>query len=446
MSNDIWKIFHLIFFISLYFPFVISSDLCSLIPMPYEVFLAVRHLRSRQKRRLAHVTALIAVIGIAVGVAALIVTLALANGFRDEMRDKILRGTAHLTVMRSDGRSMADYKEVASRIADIPGVVAASGTTYDGAVIIGPRGSAYAVLRGIDAMSVSATNNITRSLIAGSADHVFEVHDTQSKEQKLPTVALGAELAARTGLNVGDSAEVIAAHSSFSSANGRSHRVQVGGIFRSGLFEYDSTWVYVPLETAAAFSGNAHAASVISVQVNNIYDVKQAAAKVKELLGSSYTTVDWQEANRPLFTALALERRIGLIVIALIILIAVLNITTTLILIVMERRRDIAILNTMGATPGSIMSIFVIEGAIVGIVGAIAGVTLGAVSIMIANRYKLISLPADVYSISNVPLNLHFRDMALAALVAFALSIVATIYPARAAARIRPAKLLRDAG
>jgi len=414
--------------------------------MPYEIFLALRHLRSRQKRRLARVTALIAVVGIAVGVAALIVALALANGFRDEMRDKILRGTAHLTVMRSDGQSISDYKEVAGRIASVAGVATATGTTYDGAVVIGPRASAYAVLRGTDGTSTQATADIACSLIAGSVDHVFETHETQGQEQDNPAVVLGAELAARTGLNVGDRAEIIPAHSGFSSSNGRKRHVRVAGIFRSGLFEYDSTWIYLPLDTAAAFSGDAHAASVISVHVRNIYDVKQTGTRVRELLGSSYTTVDWQEANRPLFTALALERRIGVIIIALIILIAALNITTTLILIVMERRRDIAILNTMGATPGSIMSIFVIEGAIVGVLGAVAGVTLGAIAILIANRYQLISLPPDVYSISNVPLNLHFRDMALAALVAFALSIVATIYPARAAARIRPAEMLRDAG
>jgi lipoprotein-releasing system permease protein len=412
--------------------------------MPYELFLALRHLRSRQKRRLARVTALIAVVGIAVGVAALIVALALANGFRDEMRDKILRGTAHLTVMRSDGRSMPDYNEVAGRIASVPGVVSASGTTYDGAVVIGPRGSAYAVLRGIDANSITARAEMSRSLVAGSADHFFDSPQTQSQDQEYPAAMLGAELATRTGLNQGDIAEIITADSRSLSSNGKSHRIRVAGIFRSGLFEYDSTWIYVPLETAAVFSRDAHAASVISVQVNNIYEVKQTAARVKQVLGDSYTTLDWQEANRPLFTALALERRIGVIIIALIILIAALNITTTLILVVMERRRDIAILNTMGATSRSIMSIFVIEGAIVGVLGAVLGVTLGAISIAIANHYHLISLPADVYSISNVPLNLRPGDMTLAALVALVLSIVATIYPARAAARIRPAEMLRD--
>ena len=409
--------------------------------MPYEVFLALRHLRSRQKRRLARVTSLIAVIGIAVGVAALIVALALANGFRDEMRDKILRGTAHLTVMRSDGQAMPDYRDVAARIASVPGVVSATGTTYDGAVIIGPKASAYAVLRGVDGTSAQVTAEIASTLTAGSVERVFAA---RGETQDLPLVVLGSELAARTGLNVGDAAEIITAQAGVSSANGSKRHVRVAAIFRSGLFEYDSTWIYLPLETVAVFSGEAHAAAVISVQVANIEDVKSTAANVKQSLGSSYATVDWQEANRPLFTALALERRIGLVIIGLIIFIAALNITTTLILVVMERRRDIAILNTMGATAGSIMSIFVIEGAIVGALGAASGVLLGAIAILIANRYQLISLPADVYSISNVPLHLNFRDLALAALVAFVLSILATVYPARAAARIRPAEMLRD--
>lgn len=385
-------------------------------------------------------TALFAVCGIAVGVAALIVALALANGFRDEMRDKILQGSAHLTVMRSDGQAMTDYEEVAARVAGVEGVRSATGTTYDGAVVIGPKGSAYAVLRGIDGSSSQSIEDISRTVIAGSVAPLFD-----NTDQKPPNVIVGAELATRTGLQVGDTAEVISASPGVSSGSSRRH-VRVTGIFRSGLFEYDAAWVYLQLDTAAAFAGGPHTATVIGVQVWNIYNVKQTAAKVGGSLGSSYTIVDWQDANRPLFTALALERRIGVVIIALIILTAALNITTTLILVVMERRRDIAILNAMGATARSIMGIFVVEGAIVGAVGALIGVSLGVGATILANRYKLISLPADVYSISYVPLNLQMRDVIVAALVAFVITVIATIYPARAAARVRPAEMFRDAG
>ena len=412
--------------------------------MPYELFLALRYLRARQKRRLVRVTALIAVVGIAVGVGALTFALALASGFRDEMREKILGGTAHLTVMRADGQPMPDHKGVADRIAAIDGVEEATGTTYDGAVVIGPKGSAYAVLRGIDGVAPQASAGLHKSMIAGDATSLFEPDpETGVSNSERPRVVLGSELAARTGLQMDDAAEIITAGPTASSTK---REVRVVGIFRSGLFEYDSTWIYLSLDSAAAFTGGQHAASVISVRLRDIDSVKETAAKVEQLLGSSYSTIDWQEANRPLFTALALERRIGSVIIGLIILIASLNITTTLILVVSERRRDIAVLNTLGATGRSIMSVFVIEGAIVGTVGAVVGVALGAIAIVITNHYQLISLPADVYSISNVPLNLNLRDAALAAGIAFLLSVIATLYPAHAAARIRPAEMLRDAG
>ena len=413
--------------------------------MPYEFFLALRYLRARQKRRLVRVTALIAVVSIAVGVAALMFALALAHGFRDEMRDKILGGTAHLTVMRADGQPIPDHPGLAARIASVDGVVAATGTTYDGAVVIGPKGSAYAVLRGIDDATPSALAELDTTVIAGSASSLFGANrDPLAGIREPPRIVLGSELATRTGLQPGDTAEVISAGGFSSSSTKRT--VRVVGIFRSGLFEYDSTWVYLSLDSAAAFTGGQHAASVISVRLRDINAVKETAAKVQQLTGDSYKTVDWQEANRPLFTALALESRVGAIIIGLIILIAAFNITTTLILVVTERRRDIAVLNTLGATSRSIMSVFVIEGAIVGLVGATAGVLLGVVAILTANRYRLISLPADVYSISNVPLSLNLRDAFLAAGVAIVLSVIATLYPARAAAGIRPAEMLRDAG
>jgi lipoprotein-releasing system permease protein len=408
--------------------------------MPYEFFLAFRHLRSRRNRRLARVTALIALTGISVGVAALIVAQALANGFRDEMRDKILRGTSHLTVMRTDGQSIADYRSLASEISRVEGVTAAAGTSYDGAVVVGPSSSAYAILRGLDTNS-GHFDVVTSTLIAGAIEPLLNA----PSEQERVHVLLGSELAKRAGLALGDEANIMAVSPGDSPAAAKHQRVTIAGIFRTGLFEYDSTWVYLPLTAAEKFAGGQHAVSVVSVQLRDIYDVKNVTEKIRQLVGTEYTMVDWQEANRPLFTALELERRVGFVIIGLIILIAALNITTTLVLVVMERRKDIAILNAMGATRASIMGIFVVEGAVVGLVGALAGVLLGTTSVYVANYFNLISLPPDVYSIAHVPLNLRLRDAAWAALVAFALSTLATIYPARAAAKVRPAELLRDA-
>jgi lipoprotein-releasing system permease protein len=397
--------------------------------MPYEIFLAFRYLRSRRKRRLARATSVAAVLGICMGVAALIVAFALSNGFRDEMRDKILQGTAHMSVLRADGRPIEDHAELARRLRGVDGVVNASATSYDGALARGSKGSGYAVLRGIE-----NDGQASRWLSEGSFTPLFVPGE-------IPNAVVGSDLAARLGLSVGDVFQVLPANEQAGTAT---RRLRVAGTFRSGLFEYDSTWIYVAFETASAFSGNNHAASVMSVQVSDVDNVKQVAANVSKVLGSGYTIIDWQQANQPLFSALALERRMGLFIIGLIIAVGTLNITTMLILVVVERRRDIAILSALGATRTGVMFVFIIEGAVVGAIGAITGVVLGVALCLIGNHYKLVSLPADVYSISSVPLTPRPAEMFFAALVAFGLSVLATIYPARAASRLRPVEALRD--
>jgi lipoprotein-releasing system permease protein len=403
--------------------------------MPYEIFLAFRYLRSRHKRRLARVTAVAAMLGIAMGVAALIVTFALSNGFRDEMREKILQGTAHLSVLRADGLPIADYSNLSQRLKQVDGVSSASATTYDGGMARGSKGSAYAVLRGIE-RDGGQTTQLRQWLVEGSFDSLFE-----PSAASIPPAVVGSELATRIGISVGDVFQVIPANETVANTT---RRLRVVGTFRSGLFEYDSTWIYVDFNTATAFAGGNHAASVMSVQVKDADAVKQVAANVQTALGNDYTTIDWQQANQPLFAALALERRMGLVIIGLIIAIAALNITTMLILVVVERRRDIAILSTLGATRKGVMLLFIIEGAVVGAIGALAGVLIGLAACYVGNEFKLVSLPADVYSISNVPLNANFSETLLAAVIAFALSVAATIYPARAASRLRPVEALRD--
>jgi lipoprotein-releasing system permease protein len=255
----------------------------------------------------------------------------------------------------------------------------------------------------------------------------------------MPQAVVGSELATRIGVAVGDVFEVVGAGGS------ATRRLRVAGVFRSGLFEYDSTWIYIPFETAATFAQGDHAGSVVSVQVDDADNVKQIAARVLASIGDGYTVVDWQQANQPLFAALALERRMALFIIGLIVAIAALNITTMLILVVVERRRDIAILSTLGATRLGVMLVFIIEGAVVGAIGAAAGVLLGLAACFIGNHYKLVSLPADVYSISNVPLHANLGETLIAATIAFGISVLATIYPARNAARMRPVEVLRDA-
>jgi lipoprotein-releasing system permease protein len=445
--------------------------------MPYELFLALRYFYSRRRRPMARATAMFAVAGIAFGVAAFIVAVALSNGFRDEMRDKILSSTAHITLMRRDGQPFTDYRGLRARVREVEGVRDAAATFYDGALLSGANNSAYAVLRGLDPESTRSIEQLRRSLISGTIEPLVNdasltedakqaesgkkepaqtarqlEPDTKSysdapSEAALPAVIIGAELAARTGLRLGDIGQIISGEAALTPLGlaPRYRRVRVAGIFRSGLYEYDATWVYVSLRLASQFSGEQNpSASAISLEVADIYETGETAARVRASAGEQFTTVDWQEANRPLFAALTLERRMGLFIIAIIILLAALNITTTLVLVVVERRADIAILSAMGACARSIMLLFILEGAMIGALGAFFGVALGLLASFLGDRYRLVSLPADVYSISNVPFHTRAQDILLAALVAFVLSLLATIYPARAAARLRPAEALRD--
>jgi lipoprotein-releasing system permease protein len=444
--------------------------------MPYEFFLALRYLYSRRRRPLARATALFAVAGIAFGVSSFIVALALSNGFRDEMRDKILSSTAHVTLMRRDGQPFTDYRALITRVREVEGVHSAAATFYDGALLSGANSSAYAILRGLDHESARSVEQLRRSLTAGTIEPLLNAAsapaesskkeaptassaenrplepDTSSytetpSEAALTNVIIGWELAARTGLRAGDVAQIISGSATLTPLGlaPRYRRVRVAAIFRSGLYEYDATWVYVSLSDASLFSGEQKSsASAISLEVADIYNVSEIAARVRERAGSDFTTVDWQEANRPLFAALTLERRMGLFIIAIIILLATLNITTTLVLVVVERRADISILSAMGARTSSIMLLFIIEGALIGGIGASLGVLVGIIAAFIGNRYRIVSLPADVYSISSVPFHTRAEDILLAAAVAFILSLLATLYPARAAARLRPAEALRD--
>src|SRR5919112_191642 len=411
--------------------------------MPYELFLALRYLRVRRGRRVARWTALAAVVGIACGVAALIVALALANGFRDELRDKILRGTAHVTLSRV-GEGGEDPRALAERVRGIEGVADAAPTTYEGALLSGPDGATYTLLRGVDERSTRARANVQSTVTEGSLDSVFQTEGGAKAEEAdavadapVPVV-LGEELAARTGLSrVGD--EGWALTGSVAQESGeyepRASRVRVVGLSRTGLYEYDSTWTYLGLDAVGRVTG-ARPSTVVSVEARDLYESGEVARRLRASLGEGWEAVDWGETNRPLFDALALERRTVALIIMLITVVAALNITTTLALVVVERRADIAVLLTLGARARGVTLVFMLA-------GALAGVAAGLAACFAADRFQVVRLPADVYSLSAVPLHPHAWDVLLPALAAFAVSLLATVYPARQAARVRPAEVLR---
>jgi len=439
--------------------------------VPFELFLALHYLRPRRGGRLggAQVTALAGVAGIACGVAALVAAMALANGFRDEMRDKILRGTAHVTVAPAVGNRVEDWHALASRIRSVEGVREVTPTTYAGALLSGPDGAAYAVLRGVEGGSARELSGIRAALTSGSVEELFRPPpegargagddgktagessagagplDALGFADDVPAipVIVGAELAARTGLrSVGDEALLLAGEK-IPEPPGiapRARRVRVAGLFRTGLHEFDATWAYTSLSEAVAFTNDA---PVLSVETSDIYRADEVGARIRQTLGAGFSVIDWQEANRPLFAALELERRTVALIVALIVAVAALNITTTLVLVVVERRADIAILTAVGARARSVMALFVAEGAIIGAVGAGLGVALGLLICYLGDRYRLVSLPAEVYSLSSIPFRPRAVETGLAALAAFAVCVLATLYPARRAARMRPAEAFR---
>jgi lipoprotein-releasing system permease protein len=417
--------------------------------MPFELFLALRYLRARRGRRVARWTAGAAVVGIACGVAALVLATAVANGFRDELQDKILRGTAHVTLSREGGAGMEEARAAAVRARKVDGVADAQPTTYEGALLGGPDDATYALLRGLDAGSTRALASVRETLTRGSLDELFK---TPGGEDEPVPVVLGEELAARAGLTtVGDEGWILTANAAAAEAGAAvSHagapgalRVRVVGLFKSGLFDYDSAWAYLSLASVARAGGSRPPSAVVSVEAQDLYASGEVARRLRAELGAGWTAVDWREANRPLFEALALERRTVALIIMLVTVVAALNITTTLALLVVERRADIAVLSTIGARAASVTTVFVCEGAVIGALGALAGVGLGLSACYLAERFRLVRLPPDVYSLSAVPLHPHASDVALAALAAFAVSLLATLYPAWQAARVRPAEALR---
>ncbi|HWW76328.1 MAG TPA: FtsX-like permease family protein, partial [Pyrinomonadaceae bacterium] len=406
--------------------------------MPYELFLALRYLRMRRGRRVARWTAVAAVVGIACGVAALVVALALANGFRDELRDKILRGTAHVTLAREGGARMDEARTVAARVRQVEGVRDAAATTYEGALLSGPAGSSYTLLRAVDEDSARAREAVRAALTAGALDALF---DERPESDAVPVV-VGEELAARTGLaRVGEEGWILTVSALANSppseprassseprapksepdasnfAQGalnvepRATRVRVAGVFRSGLYEYDSAWTYVSLAGAARAAGSTPASTAVSVEALDVEESGALARRLRAELGAGWAAVDWREANRPLFEALALERRTVALIIMLITVVAALNITTTLALVVVERRADIAVLAALGARARSITLVFVVEGALVGATGALLGALLGLAACFAADRFRLVRLPPDVYSLSAVPLHPHAPEV-----------------------------------
>ncbi len=384
--------------------------------MSFELKLALKYFRSRRKS-LARFTSIVAIVGIAVGVAALIIAQSLAKGFQDEMRDKILANTAHISIFRTDGGEISNWQEIKTNLEKTENIKEIVPTSFENSFLISENSADYAALR------------------------VVPNFKSQTSNSDKIEIALGKKLAEKANLKIGDEAEIITLENEI--APNRT-RIRVVEIFETGLFDYDSTWIYIsPENFARLHDRQSFTPTNLSISVRDIYRSNETAQKIRENLGENFKIIDWQEANQPLFAALSLERKVSLAVISLIIFIAALNITTTLALLVNERRLDIAILRTCGAKTASLIKIFLLEGLFLGFTGIFCGVVLGLSACFAGNYFKIISISAEVYSLNYIPFHPQISNVLLIITIAFAVCLAACVYPAFKASKIKPLENLR---
>jgi lipoprotein-releasing system permease protein len=379
-----------------------------------------------------------------VGVTALIVVIAVMNGFKEDLRDKILGVTSHVVISRFDG-NISKYQEVRAKVEEVSGVNAATPFIYTQVMISSRKAMSGAVLRGIEPKTASKVINLPKNLRAGSLEEL-EAENKPEGMRSTPGIILGNELARNIGASRGEPVTVISPLGRLTPLGRvpRSQTFRVAGIFDSGMYEYDSTIAYVSLWAAQRFLGIGDRVTGIEVRVDEIYEADRVAKAIgKALDGYPYWSRDWMRMNKNLFSALKLEKIVMFIILTLIILVAAFNIVGTLIMVVIEKTRDIAILKSMGATRRSIMKIFMIEGAVIGLVGTLLGLLGGYTLCKLLATYKFIELPSDVYYISTLPVQMNPLDVALIALAAIVITLAASVYPAWQASRFDPAEAIR---
>ena len=407
---------------------------------PFELYIATRYLLARRRQAFISLISAVSTAGVAVGVMALVIALALMTGMQHELRDRIIGASAHVYVWKITGGGFDDYREESTKLGGVSGVVAAAPSILGKAVATAGGGEAFISIKGIDPDLEARVTEVARSVRHGSLNALHERHDGG-----LGGVVIGEDLASRLGAFVGDTVTVLTPQSSTLSPMGmipRPRRLEVVGIFSLGLYEYDSAYGFVTLDVAGRLF-NKDRVDMMELRVEDLDDAQVVARAVTETLGSGYLAEDWSQMNRALFSALWLEKMAISITIGLIMMVAALNIVASLILLVMEKSRDIAILKTMGATSRSIRGIFVLQGGIIGSIGTTVGAVSGFTISYVADRYQLIQVPIDVYDIAWVPFTIEPVDFILVIGAALLTCLLATLYPSRQASRLDPAEALR---
>ncbi|MCA1622423.1 MAG: ABC transporter permease [Acidobacteria bacterium] len=412
--------------------------------MRFELKLALKYFRGRRKS-LTRFTSLIALVGITAGVASLVLAQALARGFADEMRDKILANTAHVSVFSKDETEISNWLEFTENLKNTENVKEVLPATYESAIINSQDAATYAVLK-VEGRELRVESQKPELLTATNTPSLIKNQTKENNEQQITNdkqiaISIGKQLAEKSNLKQGDAAEIIMLENQ---TGLKRTPVRVKKIFQTGLYEYDTTWIRIAPEDFARLKNQSKfAPTVLNVFVKDIYKANETANEIRQILGDRFKVIDWQEANQPLFAALSLERKVALAIISLIIFIAALNITTTLALLVNERRLDIAILRTCGATTRSFIFIFLFEGMLLGSLGIVFGAAIGFLGCFLGNHFRVVSLSAEVYSLNYIPFHTDLTNVLLIVSIALLLCLAATVYPAFKASRIKPLENLR---
>ncbi len=404
--------------------------------MTFELFVARRYLTARRKQAFISVITSISILGIMIGVAALVIAIALITGFQEDVQAKILGATSHLMVQDLSSEGLDRYAEKADKIQALKGVVSVTPVVYNEVIITGLAKTKGALLKGLDFERELAGSAWLRRLEAGKIPVAGGEREG---------ILLGSQLAVEIGAQPGDIVDIVTASSTLSPMGllPKRKRFQVTGIFNTGLYEFDATTALISLPTAQKLFGLEGRVSFLQVKIRDIFQAAAIAGRIKADLPATVYVTTWMELNRNLFSALKLEKNIMFLTITLIVIVAALNIIATLILMVMEKTRDIGILMAMGATPLNIRRIFFFQGALIGVVGTGLGVAMGMAWCWLANTFQLIKVPVDIYQISYVPFRLNPVDLLAIIGVTLLISFVSTLFPAWRAAKTDPVVALK---
>jgi lipoprotein-releasing system permease protein len=414
--------------------------------MKYEWFIGLRYLKAKRKQTFISIITVISIVGVAVGVLTLIVVLAVMSGFEKTIKEKILGTQAHLVVLKASQQGMDHYGELIQEVEQVKGVVSATPFIYTEVMLSSESNVTGGVIKGIDPDRVGKVTELVHNMKAGRLQDLKE-------ESGSPGIILGVDLAKQLGVSINDPVQVISPLGTITPMGmmPKMKRFRVVGIFHSGMYDFDTKFAYISIDSAQKFLNMGSRVTGIEVKSDNIYQVKEIGKEIRKKLGFPFWTKDWIEMNRNLFSALKLEKIAMFILLVLIVLVAAFNIISTLIMVVMEKHKDIAILKSMGASSRGILKIFIIEGGVIGLVGTALGTIVGLamafnldqIVAFLENLFGFKILSPDVYYIEKFPSQVNPLDIALIVTTAILISLLATLYPSWRASKLDPAEALR---